>query len=72
MSLLLASSMLTSLQAHVVLETRLTDAHFKPGDIITINWSILVEHDQIDWVLFFSSDGGDTGNLLKRVYPSIN
>jgi hypothetical protein len=67
--LLFATISIGSLQAHVVLETRLTGAHFKPGDIIRIDWSILVEHDQIDWVLFFSSDGGDTWEPIEEGLP---
>lgn len=68
-SSLVVTILYTSLAAHVVLETRLTDGHFSPGDIIKINWSPLVEHDQIDWALFFSSDGGDTWEPIEEGLP---
>ena len=69
LSSLIATILFTALSAHVVLETRLTGEHFKPGDIIKINWSILVEHDQIDWALYFSRNGGDSWEPIEEGLP---
>lgn len=55
--------------AHVVLEDRLTNASFEPGETINISWSILVEHDQIDWNLYFSQDGGSTWEPIQEGLP---
>lgn len=31
---------------------------FKPGDMITIKWKVLIDHGAHNWDLYFSSDGG--------------
>jgi hypothetical protein len=33
---------------------------FYVGEIVTVQWHILVQHNQEDWDLYFSSDGGMT------------
>lgn len=67
LSLILVS--FTFAQGHVVLETRLTGESFEPGETIKINWAILVDHDQIDWGLYFSKDGGDTWEPIEEGLP---
>ncbi|MCB0686897.1 MAG: T9SS type A sorting domain-containing protein [Saprospiraceae bacterium] len=68
-SVLLLLFFISSTQAHVVLETRLTGKSFKPEETIDIKWSILVEHDQIDWGLYFSKDGGDNWEPIEEGLP---
>ena len=53
----------------MVLETRFTGETFEPGEVITINWAILVDHDQIDWGLYFSKDGGDSWEPIEEGLP---
>ncbi|MCB0668042.1 MAG: hypothetical protein KDC80_19580, partial [Saprospiraceae bacterium] len=65
----LICSALTFTEAHVVLETRLTNASFEPGQTIGITWFILVDHDQIDWNLYFSQDGGDSWEPIEEGLP---
>jgi len=55
--------------AHVLLETRFKGETFEPGEIISIAWAILVEHDQLDWGLYFSKDGGDTWEPIEESLP---
>ncbi len=66
---LITAMFLPGLKAHVTLETRLTGKIYHPGDKINIIWSVLVEHDPVDWDLHFSKDGGETWEPIEEGLP---
>ncbi len=55
--------------AHVSLDTKFRDTTFTPGEHVLIKWSLLVEHDGIDWDLYYSQDAGDTWAVLEEGMP---
>lgn len=56
---------LFSLQAHVKLDYPVGGETFSPGQVITIQWEILIHHDTQNWDLYFSKDGGDNWEVLR-------
>jgi hypothetical protein len=56
----------TNLFGHVDLETKLTDSIFSPGDEIKLEWLVVIEHDPIDWDLYYSIDGGETWEVIEE------
>ena len=46
--------------AHVQLDYPVGGETFYVGEVVTVQWHILVQHNQEDWDLYFSSDGGTT------------
>jgi len=42
---------------------------FYPDETITIEWAILVGHNTLNWDLFFSSDGGNTWEVIQLDIP---
>ena len=55
--------------AHVTLRTKLKDSIYNPGDQVNIEWEVLVEHDPIDWDLFYSFDGGKSWEPIEEGIP---
>jgi hypothetical protein len=47
-----------SVEAHVQLDYPVGGETFVAGEEVNIQWSILIEHDQENWDLYFSPDGG--------------
>ena len=37
---------------------------FNSGDVVTIEWGIVIDHGSNDWDLLFSSDGGQTWSVI--------
>jgi hypothetical protein len=56
MFVLLISGMRVS--AHVALDYPEGGEIFSPGEVIQIKWHILIEHEQNNWDLAYSTDGG--------------
>ena len=52
--------------AHVLLETKLTDSIYEPGDMISLSWSVVIEHDPVDWDLYYSTDGGESWEVIEE------
>jgi hypothetical protein len=50
--------------AHPALEYPTGGEHFQPGESVTIQWYIAIEHEQEDWDLYFSPDGGLTWETI--------
>jgi len=61
----LAAALLTS-QAHVILDYPQGGETFVPGQVITIEWHILIAHDTRDWDLYYSNDGGTTWMPIRE------
>lgn len=55
--------------AHVGLKTRFSGETFHPGDQLVIEWEVLVEHDPVDWDLYFSMDGGSSWEAIEEGLP---
>lgn len=55
--------------AHVALDYPVGGETFQSGDVVTIQWHVVVHHGQANWDLFFSSDGGSTWEALILDMP---
>ena len=53
------------LQAHVDLVYPLGGESFDPGEVVTIQWKIIIPHTTENWDLYFSNDGGATWNPIR-------
>ena len=53
------------LQAHVGLDYPVGGEEFNPGQVITIQWEIIIPHDTQNWDLYFSDDGGATWDTIR-------
>ena len=51
--------------AHVALNFPVGGEVFVAGDTLTIEWTLVVPHEQNNWDLFFSPDGGITWEEIK-------
>ncbi len=63
------ASLTHSAAAHVSLDYPVGGETFTVGEILTVQWHILVEHNQQDWDLYFSSDGGTTYDPIELDLP---
>ena len=59
----------SNLSAHVELDYPEGGEIFFIGDTINIEWHILVNHNQENWDLFFSKDGGNTWQTIQLDLP---
>jgi hypothetical protein len=59
----------SSLQAHVVLDHPEGGETFFVGDTVNIKWHIFIEHNQNNWDLYFSPDGGRTWQTIQLDLP---
>lgn len=50
--------MITPVKAHVALDYPAGGETFSPGENVTITWHITIPHEQENWDLYFSVDGG--------------
>ncbi len=69
LSLLIGIFAIYELSAHVDLLNPQGGEMFSPGETVTIQWQIVVEHNTINWDLFFSGDGGSTWNPIQADMP---
>ncbi|MEP6647804.1 MAG: hypothetical protein ABJC12_12015, partial [Saprospiraceae bacterium] len=67
LSLLLFSAQ--KLSAHVVLDYPVGGETFIVGQEVIINWHIAISHPQLNWDLYFSSDGGNNWEPLQLDMP---
>ena len=56
--------------AHVVLDYPLGGETFVVGDKINIQWHIAISHEQENWDLYFSPDGGANWQAIQLDLPS--
>jgi len=55
--------------AHVVLDNPLGGETFTSGQVVTIEWHIAIPHQQLNWDLLYSSDGGSTWSPIQMDIP---
>ena len=55
--------------AHVYLDYPYGGETFQANTIITLQWHIAIEHEQLNWDLYFSSDGGMTWQPIQLDLP---
>lgn len=58
-----------NVRAHVNLDSPGINETFIAGDIVTISWSIAVAHEQENWDLYYSSDGGANWETIELDLP---
>src|SRR4030095_14438606 len=58
-----------NLQAHVILDYPQGGETFIVGETVTIQWHVYIPHNTINWDLYFSSDGGNTWQLIQLDIP---
>ncbi len=51
--------------SHVGLDYPVGGENFHPGQIVTIQWHIIIPHDTQNWDLYFSDDGGANWQDLR-------
>jgi len=54
-----------TVKAHVKLDNPLGGETFVSGETVIIKWTMLVPHDQENWDLYFSSNGGNSWEELE-------
>ncbi len=57
--------------AHVTLDNPLGGEVYVVGSTVTIKWHVEVEHDQQDWDLYFSTNGGATWERIELNLPIV-
>ena len=62
----------SSIKAHVALDYPVGGETFIVGQTITIEWHIVAPHEQLNWDLFYSMDGGDTWDTIQLDIPTSN
>jgi hypothetical protein len=66
---LLLSTVMLPLFAHVELDYPTGGESFESGQNVHVTWHIIIPHDQIDWDLYLSLDGGATWEDLQLGIP---
>lgn len=59
----------TESESHPVLDYPKGGESFQAGENIIIQWHIAIEHEQEDWDLYFSPDGGQTWDTIVEDIP---
>jgi hypothetical protein len=54
-----------NLLAHVQLDYPRGGEIFEAGEIVSIHWRLLIPHNQENWDLYFSGDGGTSWEVIK-------
>ena len=67
--LLLGISFVDPAEAHVDLVYPDGGETFSAGDVVTVEWQIVIPHDQQNWDLYFSPDGGETWRPIVEDLP---
>ncbi|MFQ5606182.1 MAG: T9SS type A sorting domain-containing protein [bacterium] len=57
------------LWAHVELDYPQGGETFTAGEMVTLQWHIVIPHNTLNWDLFFSSDGGTSWNVIQQDLP---
>ncbi len=65
-----ASFALSSLAgAHVALDNPVGGETFTEGEIVDVQWHIVIPHDLQNWDLYFSQDGGSSWEVIEMNLP---
>lgn len=59
-------------QAHVELIYPQGGETFTPGEVVTIEWNILIQHNTLNWDLYYSMDAGESWNPIEEDIPYEN
>ena len=51
--------------AHVQLDYPTGGETFTAGEIISIHWHVEIPHNQLNWDLYFSPDGGGSWQIIQ-------
>jgi len=62
---LLSIMMISTAGAHVALDYPAGGETFVAGETINIQWHVLISHDQENWDLYFSPDGGTSWQVIQ-------
>lgn len=57
---------------HVHLKYPVGGESFQPGEAVLIRWEIEIPHDQKDWDLYFSTDGGSNWQTIIEDLPVVD
>lgn len=52
--------------AHVQIDYPAGGEMFAPGETVQIAWHIIIHHEQEDWDLYYSTDGGETWQVIEE------
>ena len=66
-TLILFLALLTfgQLKAHVNLTSPQGGEVFQPGQTVNIQWEIVIQHNTLNWDVYFSGDGGSTWEIIR-------
>lgn len=67
--LLLGTLMLVRLEGHAELTYPEGGETFQSGAVVEVTWQEVIQHDPLNWDLFFSSDGGETWDTIQIDIP---
>ena len=67
--LLMGIMIMFRLEGHVNLTFPEGGESFHPGDILTVTWTEVVQHNFLYWHLLFSADGGTSWDTLQANMP---
>ena len=56
-------------RAHVILNTASINETFVAGETVTISWNIAIPHEQENWDLYYSIDGGINWEVIAADLP---
>ncbi len=59
----------SSAGAHVALDSPLGGETFTEGEVVDIQWHIVIPHDLQNWDLYFSQDGGSNWEVIEMNLP---
>ncbi len=60
---------LSGANGHVALDFPVGGEIFDAGETVNIDWHIAIDHGAANWDLFFSSDGGQTWEIIAMDLP---
>lgn len=69
-ALLITTVAATATRAHVALDYPVGGEVFNQGDIIDVQWHIVIPHNLLNWDLYFSDDGGIIWQAIELNLPS--
>ena len=72
LSILFSLTLFEYATAHVQLDSPKGGETFAVGDTITIKWTLIQQHQQDNWDIYYSPDGGNTFDTLAIDLPNSN
>lgn len=67
--ILLIQTFSTALSAHVQLEYPVGGETFTSGTTVNIQWQIVIPHNTLNWILYYSPDGGVNWEIIDSNIP---